>query len=163
VSLADRVGVRERVRVLGTISEDALATIAAQCDVGLAFMPMSSSDENMRHMTGASNKVFEYLSHGIAPVVSDLHDWREAFVNPGYALECDPTDSDSIAGVLAWAAERKDAVQEIASRGWERLRKDWNYESQFEPVLRAMWTSRNEASAAAARPTGAEAKVPCAS
>ncbi len=163
VTRAERLGIRERVRVLGTITEAALATVGAQCDVGLAFMPMSSSDENMRHMTGASNKVFEYLSHGIAPLVSNLPDWRATFVDPGYALECDPTDSESIAGALAWAAQHRDAVQEIASRGWERLQVDWNYESQFEPVLRAMWTSRRETVAAASGPADDEAGVPCAS
>jgi glycosyltransferase involved in cell wall biosynthesis len=92
----------------------------------------------MRHMAGASNKVFEYLSHGVAPLVSDLPDWRSTFVDPGYALACDPSDVRSIAGTLGLALKNRDALRAVAERGYERLCADWNYESQFAPVLEAM-------------------------
>jgi hypothetical protein len=92
----------------------------------------------MRHMTGASNKVFEYLSYGMAPLVSDLPDWRRTFVDPGYAFACDPTDASSIAGQLRWAADQRDLVHDIGARGWNRLTADWNYETQFAPVLDLM-------------------------
>jgi glycosyltransferase involved in cell wall biosynthesis len=136
---ATDLGIGDRVRILGTVPEPELAAICQRCDVGLALMPMISDDENMQHMTGASNKVFEYLSYGIAPLVSDLPDWRQTFVDGGYALACDPTDVDSIAATFGWAAAHSDAVRAVATRGWERLGKDWNYESQFAPVVNAMW------------------------
>jgi glycosyltransferase involved in cell wall biosynthesis len=135
---ASRLGVGYRVRVLGTISEDELGVICEQCDIGLALMPIASSDENMCHMAGASNKAFEYLSCGVTPLVSELPDWRQMFVAPGCALVCNPADVESIAGAFRWAAGHRDAVRAMAARGWERLRLDWNYESQFAPVLRAM-------------------------
>jgi glycosyltransferase involved in cell wall biosynthesis len=136
---AGRMGAGDRVRVLGTVREDELAVICEQCDIGLALMPMASSDENMRDMAGASNKAFEYLSFGVAPLVSDLPDWRQTFVEPGYALVCNPSRVESIANVLEWAAGHRAAVRGTAARGWERLRVSWNYESQFAPVLEAMW------------------------
>jgi len=136
---ASSLGAGNRVRLLGTVSEDDLTVICEQCDIGLALMPMASPDENMRHMAGASNKTFEYLSCGVAPLVSDLPDWRRTFVEPGYALVCNPSQVESIAAALEWAAGHRAAVREIAARGWERLRLDWNYESQFAPVLDAMW------------------------
>ena len=135
---ASRLGAGSRVRLLGTVSEDDLTVVCEQCDIGLALMPMTSPDENMRHMAGASNKAFEYLSCGVAPLVSDLPDWRRTFVEPGYALVCDPSQVESIAAALEWAAGHRAAVREIAVRGWERLRLDWNYESQFAPMLDAM-------------------------
>jgi hypothetical protein len=90
-------------------------------------------------MTGASNKVFEYFLLGAAPLVSDLPDWRRTFADPGYARACDPSNVESIAGAFRWAAAHRGAVREIAERGWNRLRQDWNYESQFAPVLDALW------------------------
>jgi glycosyltransferase involved in cell wall biosynthesis len=99
---------------------------------------MHSLDENMRHMTGASNKVFEYLSHGVAPLVSDLPDWRETFVDAGYALACDPSRSESIAAAFTWAWQNRRERRAVAHRGWERLGQDWNYEWQFAPVLERM-------------------------
>jgi len=130
--------------MLGTVPDAELTAICAESHIGLALMPLASLDENMRTMTGASNKVFEYLSVGVAPLVSDLPDWRATFIDPGYALACDPTDGDSIASAFMWAAEHRDATRGIASRGFDRLRADWNYESQFEPIVREMWTSRND-------------------
>jgi glycosyltransferase involved in cell wall biosynthesis len=163
LALAERLGVRERVRMLGTVPDATLATICAECDVGLALMPVASLDENMRHMTGASNKVFEYLSDGVTPLVSELPDWRATFVDPGYALACDPRDRDSIASAFAWVAEHRHEARSIAVRGWERLRADWNYESQFEPVLRAMFALRSVATYGAAETSDAHGEARCAS
>lgn len=136
---ARSLGVDQRVRFLGTVSEHDRSKVFEQCDIGLALMPMASSDENMRHMAGASNKPFEYLSCGVTPLVSDLPDWRRTFVDSGYALVCNPSQVESIAATFQWAAGHGGAVREAAMRGWERLRLDWNYETQFAPVLNAMW------------------------
>jgi glycosyltransferase involved in cell wall biosynthesis len=157
---AGRLGAGSRVRVLGTISEDELAVICEQCDIGLALMPIASADENMRHMAGASNKVFEYLSCGVTPLVSELPDWRRMFVEPGYSLACTPTDAESIASAFRWAAGHRDAVREMSARGWERLRLDWNYEAQFAPVLNAMFGRAAEGAAAG---HAAAAEAGCAS
>ena len=127
-----------RVKFLGTIADPVLAPECARADIGLALMPVASLDENMRHMTGASNKVFEYWSSGIVPLVTNLPDWRATFVDPGYALVCDPRNADSVAAALRWAASHRPELRAMASHGWERLQVDWNYESQFAPVLGAM-------------------------
>ena len=157
---AERLGAGERVRILGTVPERELAVICEQCDVGLSLMPMTSPDENMRHMAGASNKAFEYMSYGVAPLVSDLPDWRRTFVEPGYALRCNPTQVESIAAAFEWAASHRAAVREAAVCGWERLRLDWNYESQFGPVLDAMLGRSADRSS---WPSGASAEAECVS
>jgi len=160
-SHAEHLRVENRVRVLGTVPEVQLARICEQSDIGLALMPMKSHDENMRHMTGASNKVFEYFSYGVAPLVSDLPDWRRTFVDPGYALACDSSDAASISAAVAWAIEHHDEVRAIAERGAQRLHEDWNYESQFAPVLSAMWS--DSGTRARRSPLDAPAEAECAS
>ena len=157
---ARELDIEPRVRSLGTVPESELARVSARSDVGLALMPIGSRDENMRHMTGASNKVFEYWSAGVVPLVSDLAEWRATFVEPGYALACDPRNADSIASSLEWAASQRAEVRAIALRGWDRLRADWNYETQFAPVLGAMVGDRARVSAASVAP---EAEVSCVS
>jgi len=161
--LAQHLGLHDRVRVLGTLREPDLAAICAESHIGLALMPVASLDENMRNMTGASNKVFEYLVAGVTPLVSNLPDWSATFVEPGYALACDPTDADSIARAFRWAAEHRDATRVIASRGFERLRADWNYESQFEPIVREMWSMQNGTARVATEISDARPGAPCAS
>ena len=157
VSHAQRLGAGERVRILGTLRENEFAVICEQCDVGLALMPMESPDENMRNMAGASNKVFEYLLYGATPLVSDLPDWRRTFADPGYGLLCDPSRVSSVSDVLRWVASHRGAIRDLALRGWERLRADWNYESQFAPVLDAM----SGRSAQRSRPSHAASEAKC--
>lgn len=155
-SRARALGISDRVRVLGTVPEARLEVLCAQSHVGLALMPVESLDENMRHMTGASNKVFEYWSTGVVPLVSDLPDWRATFVDPGYALACDPRQAHSAAQVLRWAADRRDDLRTIAARAWDRLQTDWNYETQFAPVMDVMLGgAARTPSAATATPTEA--------
>lgn len=163
MTLAESLGVADRVRMLGTVPEEKLAAICEQCDAGFALMPVESLDENMRHMTGASNKVFQYLLHGLMPLVSDLPDWRATFVEPGYALACDPRHPESIARALTWIARHRADARAMAARGWERLRSDWNYETQFTPVLRAMWAGRDRPSPVLITTADAHAEAPCAS
>jgi glycosyltransferase involved in cell wall biosynthesis len=136
---ATELGAADRVRALGTLPGPALEANCAGCDLGLALMPMDTRDENMRHMTGASNKVFEYLTCGVVPLVSSLPDWRATFVEAGYALECDPREPQSIASVLANAARDGARLRAMAEQGWKRLQRDWNYETQFAPVMEALW------------------------
>jgi glycosyltransferase involved in cell wall biosynthesis len=138
LELAARLGVRERVRYLGTVAPEALADVCLQGDVGLAFMPVQSVDENMQHMVGASNKVFEYLSFGVAPLVTDLPDWRATFVDPGFAFACRPDNVASMQQAFEWAAGHPGELRAIAERGMTRLLETWNYETQFAPVLQAM-------------------------
>lgn len=127
------------VRYAGRIpAHDELLRHAAQAHVGLALMPPDSDDVNMRHMTGASNKAFDYLSAGLALLVSDLPDWREMFVTPGYATTCDPRSVDSLTAAIQWFLDHPAERRRMAMAGRARIGEDWNYERQFAPVLRAL-------------------------
>ncbi len=124
-----------RVKYLGAGSRSRVLEWASRCDAGLALMPTGSSDINMRFMVGASNKPFDYLAAGLALVVSNLRDWEGAFVKPGYAVSCDPTDGRSIAAALAPLVEDSSRRRAMARAARERIKTDWNYEHQFAPVL----------------------------
>ena len=151
------LGVSDRVRSLGAMGPRALDAVCGRADIGLALMPMDSRDENMRHMTGASNKVFEYFACGVAPLVSALDEWRTTFVDAGYALACDPRSAESIAAAFGLALRDRDELAAIAARGWQRLQIDWNYETQFAPVMEALWSARGSVPAAVAH-AGREAQ-----
>lgn len=101
-------------------------------------MPMTTADVNHRHMVGASNKAFDYLAQGMALLVSDLSDWRAAFVEAGLARPCNPDDPASIGAALSWFASNRDEVRAMGERGRQRILDEWNYECQFAPVLAAL-------------------------
>ena len=103
--------------------------------MGLALMPKESDDLNEQAMAGASNKPFDYLSCGLALLVSDLPDWRTIYVETGYGLTCDPGDSESIATALGWFRNHPFRMSAMGERGRRKIATDWNYEMKFSPVL----------------------------
>jgi glycosyltransferase involved in cell wall biosynthesis len=136
---ASRMGVRGRVTYLGAPSDRAtLLRHCRQASVGMSLMPSTSRDVNLRAMVGASNKPFDYLASGLPLLVSELPEWRKVFVESGCGLACNPADAKSIASGLGWFAEHPDLAMKMAESGRKRILSDWNYESQFVPVLAAL-------------------------
>ena len=135
LALALREKAAPFVSYVGQIARQDLLARATAAHVGLAFMPLCSNDINMQHMTGASNKAFDYMAAGLALLVSDLPDWRHMFVTPGYALACDPTSTPSIASALRWFIDHPDALRQMAVDARAKIAAEWNYETEFAPVL----------------------------
>jgi glycosyltransferase involved in cell wall biosynthesis len=89
-------------------------------------------------MTGASNKAFDYLACGLPLIVSDLPDWREMFVEAGYALACDPNDPPSIATAIASLVNDPERMRAMGEAGRQKIIEAWNYEALFQPVMRLL-------------------------
>jgi glycosyltransferase involved in cell wall biosynthesis len=136
---ARQLGVDRRLEIIGTVPHRfELLEWCRRCDVGLALTPLRTSDPNQQSMTGASNKVFDYLACGLPLLVSNVPEWRAAFVEPGYGLACDPQDPDSIAGVISRLANDTKLARVIGERGRQRITADWNYQTCFQPVVRCL-------------------------
>jgi glycosyltransferase involved in cell wall biosynthesis len=138
---AEQLGVRGRVHCLGPMSRFDLMETCATCHVGLALIPLTNDNANLQALTGASNKSFDYLACGLAVLVSDLPDWREMFVEPGYGLSCNPGDPVTIAAALRRFYEHPGDSMLMGEQGRKRILAEWNYEAQFQPVLQELVTS----------------------
>jgi len=136
---ADDLGLASFLEWRGSmlVQEEMLARVH-QADVGLAWMPLRSEDPNEKWMVGASVKVFQYLAGGLALLVSDLPEWKQAYVVPSYGLACDPEDPKSIARALQWFLEHPDQTRSMGEAGRQRILSEWNYEDQFLPVLQRL-------------------------
>lgn len=136
---AREYGIAERIQFLGTIpGRDELLCWCSRSDVGLAFMPKASDDFNEQNMVGASNKPFDYLSCGLALLVSDLPDWRAMFVDSGCGLACDVDEPESIAAALGWFLAHPVEMRRMGEQGRQRIAAEWNYEQQFMPVFQRL-------------------------
>lgn len=136
LALAERLGVGPSVRYLGQVSgRDTLLRAAAECDVGLALMPVETTDVNMRHMAGASNKPFDYLAAGLALLVSDLPDWRSMFVDAYFARACSPTSATSMQEAMRWYLDNPSESVRMGERGREKVICSWNYDSAFGSLV----------------------------
>lgn len=136
---AARLGLASRVHYLGVVVERSrMLDYGRLSHIGLALMPMQSTDINMLHMAGASNKPFEYLACGCALLTSDLPEWNAMFVESGLARACDPADPHSIANALRWYIDNSEALAAAGARGREKVLEEWNYEQQFMKVCRIL-------------------------
>lgn len=135
---ARRLGVDRRVEFFGAMPRKALLEECRKCDIGLAFMPGGSDDINMQAMVGASNKAFDYLSCGLALLVSDLPDWRTAFVETGYGLSCDSGVTASVTTALRWFVEHPAEMRAMGESGRQKIIAEWNYDKEFAPIYKRM-------------------------
>jgi len=134
---ARQLAVDYRLEVVGALRHRfELMDWCKRSDAGLALMPLRSSDVNQRAMIGASNKAFDYLAAGLPLVVSDLPDWRAAYVEPGYGFACDPEDPESIARAIQALLDDAERARSMGENGRQRILAGWNYETHFLPVLR---------------------------
>jgi glycosyltransferase involved in cell wall biosynthesis len=131
-------GANKLIEYIGMVPRADLLMQAGRAHVGLAFVPSQSNDVNMRHMTGASNKPFDYMAAGLALLVADLPDWKTMFVNPGFGLACDPADAASILAALAWFVEHPEMRQDMAARARKKIEAEWNYDTQFRSILESL-------------------------
>ncbi|WP_017653947.1 glycosyltransferase family protein [Fortiea contorta] len=133
--IADQIGVSNQVEFVAAMPRYELLKWCRECDVGLAFMPTDSNDMNMQYMVGASNKPFDYLACGLALLVSDIPEWKQMYVEPGYGFACNPLDPESIATNLAWYLSHPMEMKAMGDRGRKRILDEWNYEQQFIKII----------------------------
>ena len=138
LAMARRLDVADRVEAHPATSRFRLWELLRHQDVGLALMPMASSNINLQHLVGASNKLTDYLVAGLAVLVPDLPAWKTAFVEPGYGVACDTTDPDSIAAAINWLAAHPADVRAMGERGRQRVVAEWHYEREFDGVVHLM-------------------------
>jgi glycosyltransferase involved in cell wall biosynthesis len=135
---AKQLGISHRIEFLGSMARTQVLECCRQADVGLALMPTRREDANLKNMLGASNKAFDCLACGIPLLVSDLPEWRGTYVNGGYAEPCVPEDPESIAEALRWFLEHPTEMRQMGNAGRDRVALEWNYETQFAPVMERM-------------------------
>jgi glycosyltransferase involved in cell wall biosynthesis len=157
---AEKLGVADRVEFLPGRSRYQLWPLYEEADVGLSLSPLRCADPNFIAMVGATNKAFDYFAAGMPLLVSDLPEWREAYVSAGYALACSPDDPDSIARALQWFHDHPGEMRAMGEAARQRITQDWNYESQFRPVAELLRAPRGVGGPVrpAPAPAGGEAR-----
>lgn len=134
LELAASVGIRQRIEFHGALPRFELLSLCREADVGIALVPDDGRDINSRGMSGASNKVFDYLACGVPLLVADEPQWREMLVEPGYAAACDPGDPQSIAAAIRRLYDEPAKAHAMGEGGRRRILAEWNYEGQFQPA-----------------------------
>jgi glycosyltransferase involved in cell wall biosynthesis len=130
--IAHELGISKQIEYIGTLpTRDKLIECCRNCDIGIALF----TKDIFQAMPGASNKPFDYMACSLPLLVSDLPDWKQMYVEPGYGLACNPDDPESIAAALRWYLEHPIAMRAMGDRGRQRILDEWNYEQQFSKIF----------------------------
>lgn len=129
-------GVGHRVHYHGAIPERAsLLGLLRGHQLGIATVAPGAADQNLQSLAGASNKAFEYLALGLPLLISRAVSWQELYLDPGYAVDCEPGDAASIAAAVRPLCAEPARAWRMGEAGRMRVLAEWNYEAQFAPVL----------------------------
>lgn len=135
---ARELGIQERVHFMGLLDRHRLLRVLPRHDVGLSLLVPFAGNVNFELSIGTSNKTFEYLAAGLPLLVSRDEMWRRQVVDPGYGRMCDPEDSSEIYDQLIWYLKHPIERVQMGLAGRRRILRDWNYETQFAPVIESM-------------------------
>jgi glycosyltransferase involved in cell wall biosynthesis len=119
--------------------------LASASDIGLMFVPLESRDINMQAMVGASNKSYEYMVCGLPQLVSPSPEWIAAIVEPGYGIASNPADAREIAHAVRKLHEDRGLRRTMAAAAHRRIADEWNYETEFAPVVERLERGRGGA------------------
>lgn len=135
---AEHRGIGHRFHHLGALPRVALLREARKAHIGLCLLLEDPADVNHAGMVGASNKPFDYLASGLGLIVPNSTLWLETFVEPGLALACEPDRPESIAAAIERFLAEHDLRTSMVAAGQKRIFEEWNYETQFRPVLKTL-------------------------
>ncbi len=133
-NLATGVGATHRVFFMGELPEDKWATIAG-LDVG--YCMYEPVELRFKHLATASNKLMESIAVGVPVITSNGADFR-AIVEEKDVGECAAGFSvEAIASALKHLFADEMGRQRKSENALRLHREVFNYETQFEPILRA--------------------------
>ena len=135
---AAELGLQDRLQILPPTPRHLLLAQGRGCHLGLCLLQTDATDLNLGSMAGASNKVFDYLSQGLAVIVPDDPSWQEMLVRRGMAFVCNFGDAPRLAALLDHIQQDRAGLAEMGRRGHRQVMEHWHYEKSFAPVLQRM-------------------------
>ena len=133
---AKSIGCESQIRFHGPKTRAEILQFCDEAHIGFSLFQNAEQSVNETNMCGASVKVFEYLARGVLPIVNAHDDWQRHFEHLHLARTCDPKDADSVAQTLAEAIKQvRTSKEPLLVKGPHQIRKLWNYEMQFAPIL----------------------------
>ncbi len=125
---ADALGVKDRVRFLGRISQDNLPKVYAACDV---FVLPSVS-----RLEAFGIVALEAMATGKPVVVADIPGVREVIEDGREGLLADPVNPQDLAEKMRRLLEDADLRREMGRRGREKVLADFTIEKVTDEILR---------------------------
>ena len=129
VSLADQLGITDRVTFTGRIPDETVWEVLSTADVGLSPDPLNPLND-----VSTMNKTMEYMAFELPVVAFDL---RETRVSAGpAAVYVQPNDTDAFARAIVELLDDPEQRAEMGRQGRERVERELAWRHQAPQYLR---------------------------
>jgi glycosyltransferase involved in cell wall biosynthesis len=134
-SYADRVRSFARrhdldVHLRGYLPMDQACPILNRCGLGLALLQPWPN-----YVDSYPTKIFDYMAMGMPVLTSDFPLYRSVIDGSRCGLCVDPTRPDLIAAAIRQILDRPEEMRNMAQRGLEAVRRDYNWDTQAVKLL----------------------------
>lgn len=120
----------DRIDYRGVLGRPEVADLMAASRVGIVtFLP------TVGHVNALPNKLFEYMSAGIAVVASHFPAWRDIVSTSGCGVCVDPSDPAAIAAAVDRLAEDEGFGAACGRNGAEAVARQYNWDSQAAKLV----------------------------
>lgn len=130
-------GLSKRVKILPSLPYNEVPAVTAFCSIGVAKLGMDKSIPfNDYYLTGASNKVSEYLAFGLPVLMANTDVNRQFYEKYGASLFANGDSHEDIAFVLQHIAEDKNGIyRQLRLCAAKVGREIFNYDVQFSKIV----------------------------
>jgi len=136
-SIISEIKLKHRVQILKSVTYDQVPSITRHCNLGIAKLGMDKNIPfNDYYLTGASNKVSEYLAVGLPVLMADTEVNREFYSTYGFAIFADGTSAKKIAEAIEpLTAPGSTVYAQLRQQATKAGKEIFNFDTQFEKII----------------------------
>ena len=131
------LGIQERVQILESVPYDQVPSITRYACLGIAKLGMDKNIPfNDYYLTGASNKVSEYLAFGLPVLMANTEVNRQFYSSFGCTVFADGTNPKSIASAIAQLAiPNSNEYATLRNQAAKVGKEVFNFDTQFQKIV----------------------------
>lgn len=138
IDIANQLGVLDRIVFIPQVPYAELFKYTVDAD--LAFSMIKPFSFNFAHMSGASNKRYEYMACGIPQITNHGPGVKELIEQSGAGICVDPEVPEEIGQQVSYLLNNDHLRKEMSTKARKQHLVQYNYEQQFIPVLEKITT-----------------------
>ncbi len=117
-------------KYVGILNREGMRQLFATASVGiLAYLPLRN------HLYSVPNKIFEYMSGGLAVIASDLPMQRQIITQSGGGVCADPTSPKALAEAMLFMLENPEKRDSMAMAGRQAVVERFCWENEWTRLL----------------------------
>lgn len=120
----------DNIKYHGFLDRNDLAILLSNCFAGIVTF-----HNYPNHINSQPNKLFEYMSAGLATICSDFPLWRKLISNHNCGILVDPMSPYDIAQAVNRLFDEKSIAFELGTNGKSAVFNHYNWNSEFKNLL----------------------------